>query len=360
MNTRLLIKVIIGLVVTALVGTPSYAQNKGSTVSPDALGHYRNGWLKHLGTPTGKPDWEKKAAAKAAAEFQKAIEIEPENVMFWQSLAFAFQKLGKTAEAEQQYKEAINLGSKDSFLHFALGRLYAKDKTTTDKAVNEFRIAIQQNPDEALFHYDLAHLLYMKAGGYDRKLAREAFKEVRVGNKKGQFTQYMAPYPKDFSTKMDYLAIITLSAQETMPELSMMRALAKENMALGKLCEKQGSVEKALRVHQANFIMGKKFAGQKPLAMMKMLVGVAIDSMALHALEELYSAQGMQEEVQWAQRGKKKLKEIQKLSNKKAAEMSKYATASWTKEEKELKKKGKDLLFLEAPFVREMLKIWPK
>lgn len=369
MSARLSIKVIIGLVVIELVGIAGCAGRKPSAASPDALSHYRNGWLKHFGKPTEKPDWEKKAAVKAAAEFQKAIQIEPENVIFRQSLAFAFEKLGKTGEAEEQYKEAINLKPEDSFLHYALARLYAKEKSAQGKAISELTIAIQQNPDEALFHYHLAHLLYTKAGRYnsdgeylvtDGKVAQEAFAEVRTANEKAHFTEYLAPYPKEFSSKMDYIQVISLWAGENLPQLSMMRALARENIAMGKLYEKQGNVEKGLEVYQASFIMGRRFAEQKQLSMIKMFVGVAIDQMALGAMEELYSAQGMQEGIQWTQSAEEKLKEIQESSKEKAADMSKHASPYWTRKEKELMKEGKDFFFFEAPFVREMLKIWPK
>ena len=159
---------------------------------------------------------------------------------------------------------------------------------------------------------------------------------------------------------MNYIQVISLWAGENLPNLEIIRALARENTALGKLYESQGNVEKALEVYQANFIMGKRFAEQKQLAMIKMLVGVAIDQMALGAMEELYSAQGMQEGIQWTQSAKDKLKEIQESSKEKAADVSKHASHYWTRKEKELMKEGKDFFFLEAPFVREMLKIWPK
>lgn len=42
------------------------------------------------------------------------------------------------------------------------------------------------------------------------------------------------------------------------------------------------------------------------------------------------------------------------------SKMSKHAMPFWTKEEKKLKeKRGEELFFFEAPFVQEMLEIWP-
>ena len=170
----------------------------------------------------------------------------------------------------------------------------------------------------------------------------------------------MAPYPKDFSSKLDYIRVIGLWASELLPDVAIMRSLSRENIALGKLYEEQDNVKKAVEVYQATLIMGKRIAEQRPLAMIKMLVGMAIDSIAFSELEKLYSAQGMQEKVQWVQKGKEKLEGIQKLIKEKAAEMSKHATSFWTKEEKELKQnRGEELFFLEAPFIREMLEIWP-
>jgi biopolymer transport protein ExbD len=169
----------------------------------------------------------------------------------------------------------------------------------------------------------------------------------------------MPPFPKDVSSKLDYTRVISLCAGELLPETEIMRNLGKANMAIGKFYETKGEFGKAEEIYLTTLIMGKRIAEQKPLALIKMLVGITIDSMARNALEEIYSAQGMQEKVQWAQNGKKKLEEIHKLTNEKATEMSKHASPFWTKKEIELKMKGKDLLFLESSLVREMLNIWP-
>ena len=257
----------------------------------------------------------------------------------------------------------------DGFLHFALARLYAKNEITMDKAISELRLAIQQCPDEALFHYHLAHLLYLlggednEKGQYsitDKKLAEKAFEEIKTGNKKQQFTEYLPAYPKDFASKDDYIRVAMLWSEATLPELRMRRALGRESVVLGKLYEKENNEEKALEVYQAILVMGKKSAEQEPLALRKMQEGVIIDYLGFNALEEFYSVRGMEDELQWIQKQQQKLEEIQEFSRKKASELMKHATPSWTKEENELKqKRGEGLLFLEAPFVREMLQIWP-
>ena len=341
-----------------------------------AIRHYKSGWLTYLGNPTGKQDWEIEAAGKAVIEFQKAVNAEPDNKIFRVSLAYAFEKTKNTAAAEKEYQKTIRLDPKDAFLHFALGKLYAQDVNTKDKTIRKFETAIQLDPDEALFHYHLAYIFYQSAGPFksectvggckreyattDEKSAEKAFAEIKIGNTRTKYTEYQPPFPTDFTSKLDYMRVISLAMAENLPEFTMIRDLSRRNISFAKRYEERYEDKKALDVYQAQLILGKRFTGQKPMSQMKMLVGSAMDQIGYTALEKFYSSRNMKEGVEWAQKGNNALKEILDLSRKQTLEIVKHTMPFWSDEENKIRQADKeDFYFLESSFVRDMLARWP-
>jgi tetratricopeptide (TPR) repeat protein len=359
---RMLLIAASGLILVGALWTTGYAKEEVSSSNSSAVSHYRDGWLNYFNFPIDGPRWE-----QAVQEFQKAIEIEPGNVTYRLSLAVAFEKLGKGSEAVKQYQEAVRLSPQDAYLYFVLGRFYSKDKNTKTDAVTEIKKAIQIKSDEALFHYYLAHILFSTAGDYDSqgkfsvtdgKAAQEAFKETEEANKQ-PFVQYLLPYPKDYISKLEYMKIIALWSEDDLPELTIMGNLSRENITLAEFYEKQKDDKKATQVYQATIVMGKKLAEQEPLAMMKLLSGIAIDSRVLKSLEKNYSARNMPEELKQVLNAEAGLKEIQDSCRKEVSDINKHATPFWSSEENELRQQNKEeIFFLEAPFIRNMLQKW--
>ncbi|MEW5760204.1 MAG: tetratricopeptide repeat protein [Candidatus Thermoplasmatota archaeon] len=77
----------------------------------------------------------------AIKELNEAIKIKPDFIMAYSELASIYHKLGRKEEAEKMYRKAVEIDSKNPYVHINLGTLL-RDKGAFSDAELEYRIAL--------------------------------------------------------------------------------------------------------------------------------------------------------------------------------------------------------------------------
>ena len=106
----------------------------------------------------------------------KAINTEPSNVIAYNSLGILLFDKGQLEEAEYMYKMVKKLAPSIGFIHYNLGKVYAK-KGMPDKAINEYKLAITKNPNDAISRNNLANTIKDYYPQYENK-AEDLYKEA--------------------------------------------------------------------------------------------------------------------------------------------------------------------------------------
>ncbi len=97
---------------------------------------------------------------QAASAYEKAIDINPTFLPSLCNLGVVRYKLKQFAEAEALYKMALRLTKgKDPKLHYSLGNVL-RDQKRYDEALDEFKKAVEEDPDFAFAHNGLAGTYY--------------------------------------------------------------------------------------------------------------------------------------------------------------------------------------------------------
>ncbi|MBU1134521.1 MAG: tetratricopeptide repeat protein, partial [Candidatus Omnitrophica bacterium] len=107
---------------------------------------------------------------KAKVLFQRATEIGPEHYAGYYGLAQVLEKESRVKEAINMYQAALTLNPTDPYSHYFLGAIYAE--LGDNKALYEFRKAIELKPDYAPAHNDLA-VLYASMSPPNWELAKK-------------------------------------------------------------------------------------------------------------------------------------------------------------------------------------------
>src|SRR5262249_54714409 len=84
-----------------------------------------------------------------------AVALRPESTGARVNLGFALSKGGKLAEAETQYRKALELNPDCVLAFLNLGALLSNHKKQHEEASTAFRKAIRLNPNFATLHYNL-------------------------------------------------------------------------------------------------------------------------------------------------------------------------------------------------------------
>lgn len=100
---------------------------------------------------------ENKTAA-AQGEFMKVLELDPNNAAAHLSLGHLYATQGKYGDAESQYRAAVVLTPTNAAYRLTLGQILAKEQKSPE-AEAELRTAIGLDPKNAQAHFDLAKLL---------------------------------------------------------------------------------------------------------------------------------------------------------------------------------------------------------
>ncbi len=92
--------------------------------------------------------------AEAVAEFQRAVELDPNYVLAQRNLGYAYDRQGQVDQAVAAYRKAIELEPKDSITRNNLGVLYDK-KGMYGEAIGEFEKALQMDPANSMIQKNL-------------------------------------------------------------------------------------------------------------------------------------------------------------------------------------------------------------
>src|SRR5687768_18514489 len=158
----------------------------------------------------GKEFYRNDQDAEAVLAFLEAVRLDPDLAEAHFRLALGFESLGKSEEAESEYKKAVAAYKKyldehpdDAEAHYALGQTYAGLSQYSD-AIREYREATKLKENDADIYYDLG-VAYTKLAQYDAAAkafsksleidpdfyraqdglddAKEGIKRIRVGRK---------------------------------------------------------------------------------------------------------------------------------------------------------------------------------
>ncbi len=96
--------------------------------------------------------------AEAAAEYTKALKLDPDSYEVHNNLASAYDRLGRADEALAHYTEALRRQPNDHRVHYNLGIAQAR-RGQVDQAIEHFATAIRLQPDLPEPRHHLANLL---------------------------------------------------------------------------------------------------------------------------------------------------------------------------------------------------------
>ena len=96
---------------------------------------------------------------EAAAQYKKAISINPKVPIYYYNLGLAMDRLDRLDEAEAAYKQYLDLDTSSPDNLNTIGVFYYKKRQQYPKAAELYRKAIEGNPQNDNFHYNLALVL---------------------------------------------------------------------------------------------------------------------------------------------------------------------------------------------------------
>lgn len=169
--------VVLMLLVTGCGQTPTSEPSTPGEPSATALEHFRQGNdLSRSG------DFE-----KAAEEYEKALELEPQYVDAMTNLGVAYYNLGQLDQAIVQYSKAIEIAPSDADIRSNLAAAHVqKHQDTGDpeelkKALEQYETATELNPDLAEAYFGLGVIYALQGDKAQAIQAFERFQELDQG-----------------------------------------------------------------------------------------------------------------------------------------------------------------------------------
>jgi tetratricopeptide (TPR) repeat protein len=145
---------------------------------PAARGHFEK----------GNALYEEMQFAEAVEEYEKALELEPDNVDVMSNLGVTYYRLGKLDEAIEVYNRAITAAPEDADIRSNLAAAYVQKQGPdggTDylnKALEQYQKAIELQPDLAEAHYG-AGTVYALMGQVEEAIQEFVkFQDLDKGN----------------------------------------------------------------------------------------------------------------------------------------------------------------------------------
>lgn len=115
------------------------AEMAASLAPADPLTHWRMAQVEQKRLPLDQQ-------AQALAEYEKAINLSPNDYRFWMALGTASEQAGDTAKAERALKQAVTLAPAYAYPHWYLGNLYLRSGRY-DEAFAELRTASEADAE---------------------------------------------------------------------------------------------------------------------------------------------------------------------------------------------------------------------
>ena len=98
---------------------------------------------------------------EAMTQFQKVLQIKPDDAKAHYNLGNALLQKGRVEEAITHYQEALQIEPDDAAIHGNLGNALLQ-KGKVDEAITQFQRVLQINPHDAKAHYKLGITLFQK------------------------------------------------------------------------------------------------------------------------------------------------------------------------------------------------------
>ena len=149
-----------GAVVLVVLGLLTWQQCKiyadVETLWRDTLAKNPGAWLAH--NNLGVVLWDQGKASEAIAQYQQALQFDPNYVQAYNNLGAAYKELGKIDEAIKQYEQALRLYPHFPEAYFNLGAaLEAAGRN--NEAIEHYEEALRLRPDFFEAHYTLGGIL---------------------------------------------------------------------------------------------------------------------------------------------------------------------------------------------------------
>ncbi len=106
---------------------------------------------------------------KALSDFNKAIELDPDDYSAYCNRGSVYERKGEYARALSDYNKAVELNPKDPVIYFYRGLIY-ESKGEFDGAINDLNKAIELNP-EYYFAYNHRGRAFYNKGEYDKAIS---------------------------------------------------------------------------------------------------------------------------------------------------------------------------------------------
>lgn len=113
---------------------------------------------------------------EAIAEYQAAIEADPENVSALTNLGVAFYNVGRLQDAVDQYQRAIEIAPNDADIHSNLAAAYVQ-LGQMDAALEQYQAAVSLDQGLAQAHFGLG-VIYVELGQNEEAIA--AFEQFQA------------------------------------------------------------------------------------------------------------------------------------------------------------------------------------
>jgi len=129
------------------------------TLCAYTLSHNPGSWLTH--NTLGLVLLQEGHTDEAVAQFQKAVEIVPNNAEAHINLGVAFAQEKQMDEAMLQYQKALEINPNSEVAHHNLGNILYQNGQVDD-AIAEYQKALKLNSSMAQVHQDLANAFFQK------------------------------------------------------------------------------------------------------------------------------------------------------------------------------------------------------
>jgi tetratricopeptide (TPR) repeat protein len=124
---------------------------------------------------------------KAAEQYQKALDLEPQYVDAMANLGVAYYNLGQLDQAIEQYTKAIEIAPSDADIRSNLAAAHVQkhqssgDPEELDKALEQYKEATELNPELAEAHFGLGVIYALQGDKAQAIQAFERFQELDQG-----------------------------------------------------------------------------------------------------------------------------------------------------------------------------------
>jgi len=184
------------------------------TLWTDTVAQNPNCWLGHnnLGDVLSK----KGRVDEAMVQYQKALEIDPNDAQAYSNLGAALFQKGQVDEAIEEYQKALKIDPDLAQAHNNLGNALLS-RGRVDEAIAHYQKALEINPNIAQAHYDLGLALFRKGQVDEAMVQFQKTLEINpnivqahnnLGNalaQKGQVDEAIAQYQKALEINPNYV-----------------------------------------------------------------------------------------------------------------------------------------------------------